>query len=314
MEAMHILLVAGGWSTEREISLIGARAIERALTSRGHHVTLFDLKDGFEPLLDEARRHDAAFLNLHGQPGEDGLVQALLDRAGCPYQGAGPAGSFLALNKAAAKSLFRMAGILTPRYEFLPSRPEEGWRPSIPFPLFVKSNTGGSSIDLFRVTGEADLEKALDTLFAQRQEVLVEEMIPGREVTCGVLGSRGQERALPPVLIVPKREFFDYHDKYADNGADEICPAPLDEDAVSRVQAAALAAHRCLGLTGCSRADFRLRDDGELFILEVNTLPGMTSASLVPKEAAAVGMSFGELLESLLESAIAERGGREPGE
>ena len=310
MEAMRILLVAGGWSTEREISLIGARAIERTLAALGHHVTLFDLKDGFEPLLELARSHDAAFLNLHGQPGEDGLVQALLDRAGCPYQGAGPAGSFLALNKAAAKALFRMAGIRTPRYVFLPRRPEDGWRSPIPFPLFVKSNTGGSSIDLFRVVDEGCLRKALDTLFAQRQEVLVEEMIPGREVTCGVLGRLGQERALPPVLIVPKREFFDYHDKYADNGADEICPAPLDGDTVSRVQAAALAAHRCLGLTGYSRADFRLRDDGELFILEVNTLPGMTSASLVPKEAAASGISFEGLLESLIEVAVAERGRR----
>ena len=120
MEAMRILLVAGGWSTEREISLIGARAIERTLAALGHHVTLFDLKDGFEPLLELARSHDAAFLNLHGQPGEDGLVQALLDRAGCPYQGAGPAGSFLALNKAAAKALFlqrcfhQQAGLFRP--------------------------------------------------------------------------------------------------------------------------------------------------------------------------------------------------------
>lgn len=300
MKGMRILLVAGGWSTEREISLKGAASIAEALRGRGHDVTLFDLSDGFEKLIELARAHDAAFLNLHGQPGEDGLVQAILERVGCPYQGSGPAGSFLALNKAAGKALFRLAGIATPDYEFLPVRPGGDWKCSLPFPLFVKSNTGGSSIDLFRVGNEAELKDALDTLFSLHQEVLIETLIPGREVTCGVLGRAGEERALAPVLIVPKREFFDFHDKYAADGAAEICPAPLSAELTARVQAAAIAAHRCLGLAGYSRTDFRLTEEGELFALEVNTLPGMTDASLVPKEAAAEGMEFGELLETLL--------------
>ncbi len=300
MDKMRILLVAGGWSTEREISLKGAASVGEALRARGHEVTLFDLSDGFDKLLELAARHDVAFLNLHGQPGEDGLVQALLDRAGCPYQGSGPAGSFLALNKSAGKALFRRSGIRTPDYEFLPVRPGSDWKPSLPFPLFVKSNTGGSSIDLFRVNDEAELTQALDRLFSQRQEVLIETLIPGREVTCGVIGRPGEEKALPPVLIVPKREFFDFHDKYAADGAAEICPAPLAPELTARVQETALAAHRCLGLSGYSRTDFRLTDEGELFVLEVNTLPGMTGASLVPKEAAAEGIEFGELLETLL--------------
>ena len=304
MDTMRILLVAGGWSTEREISLKGAASIAGALHARGHEVTLFDLSDGFEALLREAGRHDAAFLNLHGQPGEDGLVQALLDEAGCPYQGSGPAGSFLALNKAAGKALMRRAGIPTPDYEFLPFRPAEGWKCSLAYPLFVKSNTGGSSIDLFRVNDEAELDRALDTLFSHHQEVLIETLIPGREVTCGVVGRPGEEKALPPVLIVPRREFFDFHDKYAPDGAEELCPAPLEPELTAKVQAMALAAHRCLGLSGYSRTDFRLRDDGELFVLEVNTLPGMTGASLVPKEAAAEGIAFGELLENLLSYAV----------
>ncbi len=304
MDKMRILLVAGGWSTEREISLKGAASIAEALSARGHEVTLFDLSDGFEKLLKLAATHDAAFLNLHGQPGEDGLVQALLERAGCPYQGSGPAGSFLALNKAAGKALFVRAGIRTPDYEFLPVRPAAGWKTSLPFPLFVKSNTGGSSIDLFRVNDEAELNRALDTLFAGHQEVLIETLIPGQEVTCGVVGRPGEEKALAPVLIVPKREFFDFHDKYAADGAAEICPAPLAPELTARVQEAAVAAHRCLGLSGYSRTDFRLTDEGELFALEVNTLPGMTSASLVPKEAAAAGIDFGELLETLLSYAV----------
>jgi D-alanine-D-alanine ligase len=304
MEKMRILLVAGGWSTEREISLKGAASVAETLTGRGHSVTLFDLSEGFEKLLELAGSHDVAFLNLHGQPGEDGLVQALLEHAGCPYQGSGPVGSFLALNKAASKTLFRRAGIQTADWQFLPVPPEEGWKPAMGFPLFVKSNTGGSSIDLFRVNDEAELKEALDTLFSHRQEVLIEPLIPGQELTCGVLGLPGEEKALPPVLIVPKREFFDFHDKYAADGAAEICPAPLSEEDTARVQAAALAAHRCLGLNGYSRTDFRLREDGELFALEVNTLPGMTSASLIPKEAAAAGIAFGELLETLLAYAV----------
>ena len=304
MDAMRILLVAGGWSTEREISLKGAASVAKTLSERGHSVTLFDLSDGFDKLMELAGQHDVAFINLHGQPGEDGLVQALLEHAGCPYQGAGPVGSFLALNKAATKTLYRRSGIQTADWEFLPTRPAEGWKSSMPFPLFVKSNTGGSSIDLFRVTNEAELKEALDTLFEHRQEVLIEPLITGQELTCGVLGMPGEEKALPPVLIVPKREFFDFHDKYAADGAAELCPAPLPEDVLERVKAAAVAAHRCLGLAGYSRTDFRLREDGEIFALETNTLPGMTSASLIPKEAAAEGMSFIELLETLLGYAI----------
>lgn len=301
---MNILLIAGGWSPEREISLIGAAAVRDALVRRGHRVTSYDLSDGFESLLDLAASHDAAFLNLHGAPGEDGLVQALLDRAGCPYQGSGPAGSFLALHKSAAKSLFRRAGLSTPDWIFLPERPAPGWEPRLPYPLFVKSDTGGSSLHLYRVRNGEELQCAMDRLFASGQTVLIEPLIRGREATCGVLERGGRAEALPPVLIVPKHEFFDYHAKYMDAGECEICPAPLPEALLEEVRKTALEAHRCLGLTGYSRTDFILGDDGAVHVLEVNTLPGMTPASLVPKEAAALGMDFGELLEVLLKEAV----------
>lgn len=301
---MNILLIAGGWSPEREISLIGAAAVRDALVRRGHMVTSYDLSDGFESLLDLAASHDAAFLNLHGAPGEDGLVQALLDRAGCPYQGSGPAGSFLALHKSAAKSLFRRAGLSTPDWIFLPERPAPGWEPRLPYPLFVKSDTGGSSLHLYRVRNGEELQCAMDRLFASGQTVLIEPLIRGREATCGVLERGGRAEALPPVLIVPKHEFFDYHAKYTDAGECEICPAPLPEALLEEVRKTALEAHRCLGLTGYSRTDFILGDDGAVHVLEVNTLPGMTPASLVPKEAAALGMDFGELLEVLLKEAV----------
>lgn len=301
---MNILLIAGGWSPEREISLIGAAAVRDALVRHGHRVTSYDLSDGFESLLDLAASHDAAFLNLHGAPGEDGLVQALLDRAGCPYQGSGPAGSFLALHKSAAKSLFRRAGLSTPDWIFLPERPAPGWEPRLPYPLFVKSDTGGSSLHLYRVRNGEELQCAMDRLFASGQTVLIEPLIRGREATCGVLERGGRAEALPPVLIVPKHEFFDYHAKYTDAGECEICPAPLPEALLEEVRKTALEAHRCLGLTGYSRTDFILGDDGAVHVLEVNTLPGMTPASLVPKEAAALGMDFGELLEVLLKEAV----------
>ena len=298
---MRVLLLAGGWSPEREVSLRGAQSIRAALVERGHSVTLADLTEVLLRLPELAQEHDAAFINLHGAPGEDGLVQAMLDRLGLPYQGASPAGSFLALNKCVAKIFFRREGLLTPNWIFVPERPERGWQPELPFPLFAKSNTGGSSLHAYRVTSQAELEDAFDLLFAAGQEVLLETLIPGEEITCGVLDGK----ALPPILIKPKAVFFDYHEKYADDGAEEICPAPLPEAVLAKVQDMALRAHRVLGLTDYSRADFILGPKGELYLLEVNTLPGMTSASLVPKEAATLGISIGVLVEELLLRAVA---------
>ena len=301
---MKILLIAGGWSTERDVSLAGARGMERALRERGHDVTFLDLRDSFDVLLETARAHDFSLINLHGSPGEDGLVQAMLDQAGCPYQGSGPAGSFLALNKAAAKQLFRLAGLPTADWEFLPAPPPGDWEPRLPWPLFVKSNTGGSSLRLGRASSRRELDALLDEIFAAGDCALLEPRLEGREVTCGVLG----DRALPPILIEPAAgDFFDYTSKYAAGGAREICPAPLPRAVLDEAERLALAAHRALGLAGYSRTDFILSPDDRLTILEVNTLPGMTPTSLVPQEAAAIGMDFGALLERLVELGLERR-------
>ncbi|MDR3358145.1 MAG: D-alanine--D-alanine ligase [Desulfovibrio sp.] len=295
---MKILLIAGGWSSEREVSLDGARGMEKTLLARGHRVTFFDLLGGFDNLLATAAGHDFAFINLHGAPGEDGLVQAMLDQAGCPYQGSGPAGSFLALHKAAAKQIFRQAGLPTADWEYLPLPPEKSWRPRLPYPLFAKSNTGGSSLRMGRARDRTELDAKLAEIFAAGDEALLESEVKGREVTCGVLG----EEALPPILIEPVGSvFFDYRSKYAVGGAREVCPAPLPPPVVNEVRKLALAAHRALGLSGYSRADFILDKKGELILLEVNTLPGMTATSLVPREAKAAGLDFGDLLEKLME-------------
>ena len=306
---MNILLIVGGWSSEREVSLNSGNMVEKVLQGLGHTVSRFDPLSGLEGLIPAAREADFAFIALHGAPGEDGLIQAMLEAVPCPYQGSGPAGSFLALNKAAAKEVFRQNGLLTPDWVLLTARPAKGWQPPFAFPIFIKRNTGGSSLEMERVAAPEDLEAALDRLFAFGGEYFVEPAITGLEVTCAVLDTLdGDAEALPPILIKPKSgsgDVFDYVAKYTPGAAEEICPAPLPEEISRRIQESSLAAHRVLGLSGYSRADFLVRGDGGLVLLEVNSLPGMTANSLVPKAAAASGISFDELIARLIALGVA---------
>lgn len=304
---MNILLLTGGWSSEREISLNSSKNIEKALSSLGHKVSTLDLLEEFDNFLSAALKNDFVFIGLHGAPGEDGLPQAMLDAIGVPYQGSGPAGSFLALNKAAAKQLFRNAGLPTADWEFLPGAQGPEWRPSLAYPLFVKSNTGGSSLRLGRVTNDNELFGLLNKIFTENEGALLEPEIRGSEITCGILGNK----PLPPILIEPVAgDFFDYTSKYLHGGAREICPAPLSSEQTRAVQELALKAHKTLGLSAYSRSDFILSSDGSFTLLEVNTLPGMTSTSLLPQEAAAAGISFPELLQTLINLGLEERDAR----
>lgn len=280
--------------------------MQAALEQRGHSVTFFDLLDQFDRLLECAQTHDFALINLHGAPGEDGLVQAMLERVHCPYQGSGPAGSFLALNKAAAKQIFRQAGLPTADWVLLTRRPDADWEPPFGWPVFAKSNTGGSSLHLGRAADREELAPILDEIFNAGECAIIEPQLTGREVTCGVLG----EEALAPILIEPVAgEFFDFTSKYAKGGARELCPAPLPDEVTADVRRIALAAHKALGLAGYSRADFILGADNSLHLLEVNTLPGMTPTSLVPQEAAVAGLDFGQLLERLIELGLQRHAG-----
>jgi len=299
---MQILLIAGGWSSEREVSLAGAAKIRQALVVLGHDVRFLDPAESFHDLTAEAARTDFAFLNLHGSPGEDGLIQAILDAARVPYQGTGPSGSLLALNKAAAKQIFHSCGLLTPPWEFLPRPPAPSFAPRFAPPYFVKPNLGGSSVNAGLAADHAALDAALAAIFQCGEAAIVEPALTGMELTCAVLG----ETPLPPILIKPKSgsSFFDYTAKYAQDGADELCPAPVAQELLHRLEESALAAHRALGLTGYSRSDFILSDD-RLYLLETNTLPGMTPTSLLPRAAAAAGMTFEDLLTRLIELGLA---------
>lgn len=307
---MNILLIAGGWSSERDVSLAGSKVVAQALQKLGHTVERFDPATSLEGLMLAAKGKDFAFIALHGSPGEDGLIQAMLERAGCPYQGAGPAASILALNKAASKVLFAEAGLNTPAWVLLNSLPDAGWRPGLRYPLFIKANTGGSSLHMEKVSHPDELFPALTRLFALGSSYLMESAITGAEITCGVLSElKGAEEvpvALPPILIKPSSgSIFDYTSKYAPGGAEEICPAPISAELTQRVQDMALKAHQVLGISGYSRADFIVPEDEMPVLLEVNTLPGMTATSLLPQEAAVYGLSFEGLIARLIDLGMA---------
>lgn len=301
---MRILLIAGGWSGEREVALNGARQIERGLLALGHAVTLFDPTRDLRGLARATEGQDFAFINLHGSPGEDGLIQCLLERLGLPFQGSDSRASMLALNKAVAKQIFEAAGLTTPSWEFVPASHVGQWRPLLPFPLVVKPNTGGSSLGVGILAGEEELDAYLGQPEIAGQDLLAEVLIRGQELTCGVL----EGHVLPPILIRPRHgEFFDYESKYVPGASEEICPAPIADELTNRLQSMARTAHEALGLSDYSRADFMVAADGTPCLLEVNTLPGMTATSLLPQEALAVGLSFEDLLLRLIELGLRKK-------
>lgn len=301
---MHVLLIAGGWSDEREVSLSGADGIHKALLELGHEVDFLDPATDFKNILTRAEHADFAFINLHGSPGEDGLIQAMLNQAGCPYQGSEPESSFLTLHKSAAKTVFDKNSIRTPKWELV--CPADGCKglQNLEPPVFIKPDSGGSSLGMTFARTADDLEKGIEAVFSMGDSALVEEYIQGTEVTCAILAGN----PLPLVLITPpeKAEFFDYHSKYALDGAEEICPAPIAAEITEEIQEITLKAHKLLGLADYSRADFII-SEGVPYLLEVNTLPGMTPTSLVPRAAKAAGYSFNALIAKLIELGQSKR-------
>ena len=303
---MRILLITGGWSGERQVALNGAKALNEAMLSLGHDVEIFDLVSSYDGMLERAQDNDFAFINLHGAPGEDGVPQALLESVGVPYQGSGPRGSMLALNKNVAKNLFELAGLRVAKSCLLTRKPAPSYSLPLSYPVFIKDVVGGSTLNMEYVQSPDGLHPALDRLFAKAANYMVEEAITGFELTCGVTGELkdGVEVpvALPPILIKPNSEtgLFDYESKYSVGGAEEICPAPIPDELTRTVQEMAVKAHTVLGLSGYSRTDFIVPADGEPYILEVNTMPGMTATSLIPQEFASIGISFAGMVERLI--------------
>ena len=286
----------GGISREREISLKTGAAILKALREGGYNVVGIDVSpDIVQQLVEE--RIDVAFIALHGRWGEDGTVQGLLELLHIPYTGSGVLASALAMNKIKAKEIFRFHDIPTP--EFI--TPHEGklQEPPFPLPWVAKPASEGSTIGVGIVMERSGLEEAVRTAQGYDREVLVERFIDGKELTVGILNGE----PLPVIEIAPIEGFYDYQAKYTPGKTLYLCPAPISEKKEGEVQNISLKAYHCLGCDGCARVDLRLSKDGEAFIIEVNTVPGMTETSLVPKAAAQKGISFLHLVEAIVEQA-----------
>ncbi len=310
---LRIALLAGGVSAEREVSLNSGRQVLAALDPSRYEVTCYDPRTDLLRLVEDAPRIDAALILLHGPFGEDGTIQGMLDLLGIPYQGSGVLGSAVAMNKIAAKRLYREAGIPVPEDIVLKaSDPLDADQviARLGLPLVVKPVVGGSSVGVSIVRRREDLSAAVSAALAHDREVMLERFIEGLEITGAVIGNEELE-ALPLIEIVPGRgyAFFDYAAKYTAGATEEICPARIDPALAAEGRRLALAAHRALFCRGYSRTDMILRGR-EIFVLETNTIPGMTATSLLPRAAAAAGMDFGGLLDRLIELSLEGRGPR----
>ncbi len=302
-----VALLAGGKSGEREVSLKGAEEVGRALDSQQYSVRSYDPATDMARLAAEAGEIDVAFVLLHGKYGEDGTVQGFLDLLGIPYQGAGVLGSAVAMDKDIAKILYRNAGLRVP--DWVMAIPDDATRPDrileiLELPLVIKPVRQGSSLGMSIAHTPDELAKGVGLAFSHDTEVMVEQYVAGREITGGVLGNDNLT-ALPLVEIIPgdSYTFFDYEAKYKPGATKEICPADLDTNLASRAQQAAIKAHKALKLRGYSRTDMIVCGD-DIFILETNTIPGMTPTSLLPQAAEAYGFSFSSLLDRLIALAM----------
>lgn len=338
MNSLNIAVLLGGASPERNVSMATGKGVALALRERGHNVRVYDtaLGENAEISLDDLQlptetapspeelarldhraviatvmslpeETDIAFLALHGNDGEDGKVQALLELRGLPYTGSGLLASALAMDKTKSKELFRLDDISVPRSWLV--RPSDDVSPErlarladevTGYPVVVKPNDGGSTVGLTIVEDAEGLAPAVARAREYSSQVLCEEFIPGRELTVAVIG----DEPMPVLEIRPKEGIYDYTNKYTAGRTEYFCPADIPESLALELQSLALRAHDRLGCTGYSRVDFRVNDEGEPYCLEVNTLPGMTATSLVPKSAAAAGISYGEVCRRIVEEGM----------
>ena len=302
----RVALISGGTSGEREISLASGKGAKEALEQAGFPVTMLDPanKDDIKRLIEEP--FDVAFLTLHGKMGEDGTIQGMLEMFDIPYTCSGVIGSAIAMDKARSKVLYADAGIPTATSVSLRATdviniPEI--IETVGIPCVVKPATEGSALGVEIVEDADDLPTAIDRVFEIDDQLVIESFIAGTEITVAVLGNDETE-ALPVIEIVPQGEFYDFESKYAPGGSQHICPARLSDDVTAVAQDYAQRAHRALGCRGVSRSDFIIDADGTPWILETNTIPGMTATSLLPDAARAAGYDFPALCTKLIEFAL----------
>jgi D-alanine-D-alanine ligase len=296
-------VLAGNDSPERNVSLLSSKGVYDALQRRGYSVRLVKI-DTLDDLVPGLRGVDVAFNCLHGGAGEDGTVQMLLDVMGIPTIGSGPLACARAMDKVQAKAIFRSKDIPTPAgvsvdAETLKDKLREAVD-TFSFPIILKPVNGGSTISVHRAENEAGLLPAAKAILADFDTVLIEPFISGRELTVGILLIEGEEIPLPVIEILFPGDLFDYKAKYTDGQAEFLAPAPLSLEMAKQVQDTALRAHQALDCYGFSRVDFRLGDDGIPYVLEVNTLPGMTPLSDLPRAAAVSGIEYDDLVEIML--------------
>jgi D-alanine-D-alanine ligase len=303
----HVAVLMGGWSAEREISLRSGKACADALARRGYRVTRIDVGRDIATVLTTVKP-DVALNVLHGRPGEDGTLQGILEILAIPYTHSGVLASAAAMRKDVAKELFRAAGVPVAEGR-IASRREVAKRHVLAPPYVIKPLAEGSSVGVFIVQPDhAHPPQELNRHdWAYGEVIMVEKYIPGKELTCAVMG----EEALGVIEVVPTVRFYDYEAKYAPGGSQHLLPAPISSFVYQEVRRLALAAHRALGCRGVSRADFRyderVEGTGGLVCLEVNTQPGMTETSLVPELAAHAGITFDELARWMIEDASLNR-------
>ena len=336
---MKIVVLAGGTSTEREVSIVTGTGVCKALRQKGHRAILVDVfcgvesvdtedlfpekydveaasayitgfnsqieemkaarRDFFGPhVIELCKEADIVFLGLHGANGEDGRVQAAFDLMGIRYTGTGYLSSAMAMDKGITKWMFQMHGVPVPGGVTM-TRKDERKKPAefgLGFPLVVKTCCGGSSIGVYIVSSQEEYEQALDAAFSYEDEVVVEEFVKGTEYTVAVVDGE----AYPVVQIIPLEGFYDYENKYKPGAVQENCPAPISEELTRRLQKYAVRGYHALELESYARLDFIVTEDEKIYCLEANTLPGMTPTSLIPQEAAVLGMDYPSLCEELI--------------
>ena len=290
-----IAVLMGGPGSERDVSLATGRGVSKALRSLGAEVVDVDVRDEKFVLPKDV---DFAFITIHGTFGEDGELQKILEERGVPYTGDGVEASRAAFDKVLSKEKFREHNVVTPEWEVV----EVGRRPTISVPLVVKAPRQGSTVGVVIVKDASELDSAMAEAGKYDRTLLIEKFVPGRELTIGVIG----DQALPILEIIPKGGFYDFNNKYpflnpqAGGGAEHVCPAKIDPAKTKQIQEQALDAFRSLGLVVYGRVDILLSDSGNTFVLEVNNIPGMTEASLLPEAAAAAGISYVDLCARII--------------